>query len=202
MSTLEKDHAGGSVLDRQAGWADTRIGSVCSQQWEASAAGRMSVHAGRQQDGNPAHWADMGADSVQHNCWTDRQGGGQTWGADRVQHVAWADRRTQEQPQRVHAGGLTSGMYWNLTVATGDHLAWSLPVPLRALARRRSSWPLPTFTMVWPCTAQRPLCYTALVWQSQGTSALLAAVGAGCMLPPSLAPWGSQRRLPLTGGCH
>ena len=41
---------------------------------------------------------------------------------------------------------IISGMYWNLQVATGAHFAWSLPVPLRAIALSFSSWPLRILT--------------------------------------------------------
>jgi hypothetical protein len=34
---------------------------------------------------------------------------------------------------------LMSAPYWNMVVATGIHLAWSLPIPLRAVARSLSS---------------------------------------------------------------
>lgn len=39
-----------------------------------------------------------------------------------------------------------SGQYWYTAVATGIHLAWSLPMPLRATAVSLSSWPLRILT--------------------------------------------------------
>lgn len=49
-----------------------------------------------------------------------------------------------------------SGSYWNVTVAAGDHFAWSFPIPFLAIARSFSSCPFRSFTIKIPLPKYQP----------------------------------------------
>mmetsp|Transcript_23407 Transcript_23407/g.79654 ORF Transcript_23407/g.79654 Transcript_23407/m.79654 type:complete len:326 (+) Transcript_23407:789-1766(+) len=49
-----------------------------------------------------------------------------------------------------------SASYRKLAVATGENLAWSLPMPLRATQRIFSSWPLRSLHRIMSCRASTP----------------------------------------------
>ena len=156
----------------------------------------------------------------------DRQAGWADMGADRVQHAVWVDRQPHELPQGVRGGAThlrdvlePHGGHWGPLgmVLAGALARLGSQAQLLALAHLHDGVALhsavvhmlhspdvtgPPSEWFSLGAAQQYMCCTALLGQPWGTSALLVAVAAGCVLCPSRTPWGQQRRLPLTVPCQ